>query len=58
MVYIKTKEQARQYGIDYQKWASDKDLSYDEILKFQNRVLYPIALKFNLVDEFEENGII
>jgi len=57
MPYIKTKGQARQYGIDYQKWASEKDLSYGEVIHFQNK-LSTLAEKFNLVEEFKENGII
>jgi len=56
-MYIKTKGQARQYAIDYQKWASDKNLSYGEILHFQNK-LYTLAKKFDLVKEFKENCII
>lgn len=54
---IKTKEQARQYGIDFQNWASNKDLSYGELCHFQN-ILTTVAEKFDLVDEFIENGII
>jgi hypothetical protein len=57
MAYIKTKEQARQYGIDFQNWASNKDLSYGELIHFQNK-LSKIAEKFDLVEEFQENGII
>jgi len=57
MPYIKTKEQARQYGIDYQNWASNKDLSYGELIHFQNK-LSKIAEKFDLVEEFQENGLI
>jgi hypothetical protein len=57
MPYIKTKEQARQYGIDFQKWASKKDLSYGELIHFQNK-LYILAKKHGLVREFKENGII
>lgn len=57
MAHIKTKEQARQYGIDYQNWASNKDLSYGEVLHFQNK-LSTLAKKFGLVKEFKENGII
>jgi len=55
--YIKTKEQARQYGIDYQKWASEKSLSYGEVSHFQNK-LSTLAKKFSLVREFKENGLI
>lgn len=57
MRHIKTKAQARQYGIDYQNYASENDLSYGEILHFQNE-LKTLAEKFDLVEEFEENGII
>jgi len=57
MPYIASKEQARQYGIDYQKYASENNLSYGEILHFQNK-LKTLAEKFDLVEEFEENGII
>lgn len=57
MPYIKTKEQARQYGIDFQNWASNQVLSYGELIHFQNK-LTKIAEKFDLVEEFKENGII
>ena len=57
MEHIKTKEQARQYGIDYQNWASNKDLSYEDVIYFSYK-LYVIAKKFGLVKEFRENGII
>jgi hypothetical protein len=45
MDYIKTKEQARQYGIDFQKWVSGENLSYGEISHFQNK-LYTLAKNF------------
>lgn len=54
---IKTKEQARQFGIDWQHWASDKNLSYGELIIFENK-LRKLAKQFNLVEEFKENGII
>ena len=54
---IKTKEQARQYAIDFQQWASEKALSYNELILFQEK-LKAIATKFHLVNEFKENGII
>jgi hypothetical protein len=57
MKHIKTKEQARQYGIDFQKWASQKDLSYGELAHFQGK-LSVLAHKFDLVGEFKENGLI
>lgn len=36
MTYIKTKEQARQYAINYQQWSSNKNLSYAEIFAYTN----------------------
>jgi hypothetical protein len=57
MVYLKNKEDARQYGIDYQKWASEQNFSYEEV--FCNQIkLKQIAKKFGLVKEFKENGIL
>lgn len=54
---IKTKEEARQYAIDWQSWQSKRSLSYKEMLDWQ---IYfkKLAKKFNLVKEFKENGII
>ena len=57
MNYIKTKEQARQYAINYQRWASEKDLSHGEVNHFQDK-LSTLAKKFGLIKEFRENGII
>ena len=57
MKWIKTKEQARQYGINFQRWASDKNLSYSELSYYQLK-LSNIAKKFDLESEFKENGII
>ena len=54
---IKTENEARQIAIDWQIWASKKDLSYSEISQWQN-YFKKIADKFNLKDEFVENGII
>lgn len=51
----KTKEQARQYAIDWQQFASDTDISYGEILDWQ---FTKLAKQFDLTDEFKENGII
>jgi len=54
---IKTKEEARQYAIDWQHRASKKSLSYGELAESagQFRVL---GKKFGLLREFKENGII
>ena len=57
MAYIKTKEQARQYAIDWQVWQSDKNLSYEEVIHFQKK-LTTLAKRFGLMCEFKENAII
>lgn len=54
---IKTQDEARQHAIDWQKWASEQSLSYKELAKWQAH-FRAIAEKFDLVEEFEENGII
>ena len=54
---ITTKDQARQYAIDWQSKASDKNLSYSELLE-ERDALMCLAKRFDLIDEFKENGII
>lgn len=60
----KTKEQARQYAINWQSWVSEQNtkenpqsLYMSELIEWQNH-LEAIAKKFHLVREFKENGII
>ena len=54
---INTPEEARQYAIDWQTWVSDQNLSYAELFTWQE-VLTQLATRFNLTEEFQENGII
>jgi len=54
---IKTQEEARQYAIDWQNWASKQILSIREMIEWQN-IFEKLAKKFDLKEEFEENGII
>jgi hypothetical protein len=54
---IKTKEEARQYAMDWQNWVADQDLSWEEISKWESE-LEDIATEFGLTEEFKENGII
>jgi predicted nucleic acid-binding Zn-ribbon protein len=54
---IKTKEEARQLAIDWQNWASNKALSYEELNEWQNE-FERLGQEFNLIEEFKENGII
>lgn len=53
----KTEEEARQYAIDWQNWASEQDLSWLEVAEWTIE-FGEIGRKFNLTDEFIENGII
>jgi len=54
---IKTVEEARSLAIDWQQWASETPLSYYQLSVWQN-YFEKLADKFNLTDEFKENGII
>lgn len=54
---VKTKEEARQYAIEWQNWVGEQDLSLEEISKMESD-LEDLAIEFDLVEEFEENGII
>lgn len=54
---VKTKEEARQYAIEWQNWVGEQDLSWEEISKMESD-LEDLAIEFDLVEEFEENGII
>lgn len=54
---IKSAEQARDMAIDWQAWASEQSLSYSELAEWQG-FFETLAKKFNLTDEFKENGII
>jgi len=53
----KTKEKATQYAIDWQQWQSEQDLSSSELIEWKN-LFETISSKYDLLDEFIENGII
>jgi hypothetical protein len=53
----KTQEQARQYAIDWQNWASENKMYMSELIEWQ-QIFLDLAINFGLVAEFEENGII
>lgn len=53
---LTTIEQARDLAIDYQQFAGEHNLSYGEVVYYQN-YFEDVATKFNLTDEFKENGI-
>ena len=54
---ISTPDQARQAAIDWQIWAADQALSYGELADWADH-FRQLAKKYNLIDEFKENGII
>ena len=54
---IETEGEARQIAIDYQNWASEENLSYGELTDYAH-YFSTLAKKFNLTEEFKENGII
>lgn len=60
----KTKEEARQYAIDWQNWLDKQNtkenpqsLFMSELIEYQDHLL-KLARQFHLVREFKENGII
>jgi len=53
---IKTEEEARQYAIDWQNWASEQSLFYSELAEW-GEVFTGLGKKFDLTEEFIENGI-
>lgn len=54
---VSTADGARELAIDWQNWASEQSLSYGELADWQG-LFIELGKKFNLTDEFEENGII
>ena len=54
---IKTPDEARQAAIDWQVWAADQSLSYGELADWA-ATLHELGERFNLIDEFTENGIL
>lgn len=53
----KTQDEARQYAIEWQAWACEQSLSYSELAEW-GEVFRELGEKFDLVEEFKENGII
>lgn len=52
-----SQEEAREYAIEWQHWASECSLSINELIQWHD-VFITLAGKFGLEDEFKENGII
>ncbi len=54
---VTTTGEAQDLAIDWQHWASEQSLSYGELADYA-AYFEALAAKFDLVDEFQENGII
>lgn len=54
---ITTPAQAISLAIDWQRWAGEHALSYGELVWYQN-YFKDLAERFNLKDQFKENGIL
>ncbi len=54
---INTQEEARQYAIEWQWWVGGQNLSYGEMAEWE-KIFLELGYRFNLISEFEENGII
>lgn len=54
---IFTAQEARTYAMDWQSWMSNKNLSYGEMAEWE-AIFRELAERFDLTEEFEENGII
>ena len=52
-----TEEEARQYAIEWQRWASEQSLSYGELAEWGG-IFTELGERFNLTEEFKENGIL
>lgn len=61
---ITTQAEARQYAIDWQNWVSEQNQIGKEKTLYQSdmndwhAVFTELATRFNLTEEFQENGII
>jgi hypothetical protein len=54
---VTSSDQARELAIDWQVWSAEQAMSYDELWGWQ-QYFTKLADRFNLRDEFVENGII
>ena len=54
---IKTKDEARQFAIDWQTWTSEQNLSYGELAEWED-VFTKLGRQFFLTAEFKENCIL
>jgi hypothetical protein len=56
-VPVTTREQAQTVAIEWQAWMSENSLSFGELAEWQS-YFEELGERFNLTDEFRENGIV
>jgi len=56
-IEIKSIGEARSKAIEWQQWQSNENLSYSELIEWQDYFSI-LAKRFDLEDEFKENCII
>ena len=54
---INSQEEARQFAIDWQNWSSKNKLYMSELVEW-HEFFVNLATNWDLIEEFEENGII
>lgn len=54
---IFTEEQAREFAIEWQAWAAEQSLSYEELATWAE-VFQRLGNAFNLTEEFYKEGIL
>jgi glutamyl-tRNA reductase len=54
---FKTAEEVREEAIDWQHWQSNRSMSWLQTCNW-SEYFYELAKKFDLIEEFKENGII
>lgn len=54
---IETQDQAREFAIDWQNWQAEQSLYMSELVEW-TAFFEELAERFDLTDEFKENGII
>lgn len=54
---VKDADTARTLAIDWQTWQGTESMSYGELAEYQG-YFAELAQKFELAEEFQENGII
>ncbi len=54
---IETREAAREFAIDWQQWQSTQSMSWGKVAEWQT-CFEALAEKFDLLEEYKENGIL